>query len=132
MSEDERRDRRDGPGGGEGTEPEPGPCAPSGTPARRPRTKPVRVYTPEERRAAHRKSGLKPDAFARTFGVSPITFQAWRRAYREEGPKGLEHPFGKRKRGRKTLAPALREEIVAVKRRFPDFGLRRIRDFLSR
>ena len=138
MSEDERRPGVDGPGGGERSEPEPGPSA--GQQATRGRqgraaAKRHRHYTPEERRAAieaQEKSGLSVDDFSRTFGISPVTFQFWRRAYREHGPKGLEHPFGKGKRGRKTLPPALREEIVSVKRRFPDFGFRKIRDFLSR
>ena len=138
MSDHERRRGVHGPGGGERSEPEPGPCTP-----KRPRTprggddqaRSVRVYTPEERRAAleaYEKSGLSVDAFARTFGVSPVTFQAWRRAYREHGPKGLEHPFGRGQRGRKALPPAVREEIVSVKRRFPDFGFRKVRDFLAR
>ena len=138
MSDHERRSGGHGAGGGERSEPEPAPCPP-----RRRRTAPpgegkpksVRVYTPEERRAAieaQAKSNLSIDAFAKTFGVSPVTFQAWLRAYREHGPKGLEHPFGKKKRGRKPLPQPLREEIVSVKRRFPDFGLRKIRDFLSR
>ena len=138
MSDHERRTGGHGAGGGERSEPEPAPCPPKrGRTPRQGEAQPksVRVYTPEERRAAieaQAKSNLSIDAFAKTFGVSPVTFQAWLRAYREHGPKGLEHPFGNKQRGRKPLPQALREEIVSVKRRFPDFGLRKVRDFLSR
>jgi transposase InsO family protein len=52
--------------------------------------------------------------------------------YREHGPRGLDHPCGEGRRGRKPLAAPVREEIVLVQRRFPDFGLRRVRDWLAR
>jgi transposase InsO family protein len=78
------------------------------------------------------KSGASYGEFARVWGISRHTLYIWMKRYRESGPQGLEHPTGTGRRGRKPLAPAVREEIVAVQRRFPDFGLRKMRDFLAR
>src|SRR5262245_60359558 len=91
-------------------------------------------YSPEERRfALEAWSGTQRGAevFARQWGVSKPTLYQWKRALERDGPRGLEAPraTGKR-RGRPPLATPVREEIVAVKRRFPDFGLRKVRDFL--
>jgi transposase InsO family protein len=135
MSEVQREQQRDvGPGGGERSEPEPGPTSR----VRRRRAAPQRTlrrYTPEERRAtveAYVKSGLTYEGFARIWGLSRHTVYLWMKIYRERGPQGLEHPTGTGRPGRKPLVPALREEIVDVQRRFPDFGLKRVRDFLAR
>jgi len=98
---------------------------------------PHRQYTPEERRAAidaFEKSGMTRESFSRLWGVSPATLSGWLRAYRERGPKGLESPWGGKRRGRqkKPVPAVVREEIVAVKQSRPWFGLRRIRDELAR
>ncbi len=93
-------------------------------------------YAPEERRAAleaFERSGMPLREFARTWGVALKSLTDWRARYAEEGPKGLE----RRKRDSSSsesqrLAPALREEIRETKQRFPDFGLRKVRDFLRR
>jgi transposase InsO family protein len=78
------------------------------------------------------KLGLSLDGFARIWDVNADTLYTWVKAYKQRGPKGLEHPCGEGRRGRKPLAAPLREEIVLVQRRFPDFGLRKVRDFLAR
>jgi transposase InsO family protein len=96
-----------------------------------------RHYSPEERRAtiaAYQRSGMSQVAFCQLWGLSPTSLQRWLRAYRAHGPKGLESPWGGRRRGRKKqpLPDAVRSEIVATKRRFPSWGLRRIRDVLAR
>ena len=94
-------------------------------------------YTPEERRAAveaFRRSGLTQAMFAKQWGVNPMTFSGWVWRFAEAGPKGLE-PGGKgsaRRRGRARLAQPVQQEIAAVKRRFPAFGLRKLKDFLRR
>src|SRR5262245_35082503 len=134
MSEMQRIEQRDdGPGGGERSEPEPGP---SSRGRRGPRPgQALRRYTPEERRAAVEaleKSGMTYGGFARVWGVSRHTVYIWVKRYREMGPRGLEHPVGEGRPGRKPLAEPLREEIVLVQKRFPDFGLRRVRDWLAR
>jgi transposase InsO family protein/transposase-like protein len=95
-------------------------------------------YTPEQRRAAYEawtKSGLSQAMFARQWGVNPMTFAGWVQAYRERGPQGLE-PGGAEPRGRRGRKPwlpeAVKQEVVAVKRRFPTFGLQKIQDFVRR
>jgi transposase InsO family protein len=54
--------------------------------------------------------------------------------YRALGPKGLERLTGGpvKRRGRAPLTEPVKAEITAVKRRFPDFGLKRVRDWLKR
>ena len=98
-----------------------------------------RERTPEERRQALEalaKSGMSQEQFARLWGISSAALRRWLRRYQEAGPKGLEpHPTGPRRPGRAPkhrLPDAVREEIARTKRRFPDFGLKRVRDFLSR
>jgi len=112
-----------------------------------------RVHSPEERRRAveaFAQSDLTVRDFARTFGLSTGTLSHWLARYRELGPKGLEpRPHGPRRRARDdtssttatSAAPAtpgaahptgVHAEIVRTKLRFPDFGLRRVRDFLAR
>ena len=94
--------------------------------------------TPEERRAiieAFERAGTTMHAFARTFGMSPWTLRDWVYRYRAEGPKGLEPRKSGPKTGNgrlpRTSAP-VREEIARTKRRFPEFGLKKVRDFLRR
>jgi transposase InsO family protein len=90
-------------------------------------------YSAEERlRAveAYRKSGLTKKDFARTWGVNKRTLYAWLKRYEQAGPQGLAQP---RQRARsKAPAAPVRDAVVAVKRRFPHFGLKRIRDYLRR
>jgi transposase InsO family protein len=94
-------------------------------------------HTPEERRAAveaFHKSGLTQQAFARQWDVSHVTLGAWVRKHAAEGPQGLERVAcgPAKRRGRAPLPAPVRAEVVAVQRRFPDFGLKKIRHFLAR
>jgi transposase InsO family protein len=108
-------------------------------PRRNPTGKSGRVRTPEERRAAveaFQRASMTVEAFARTYGVSPWTLRCWLARYAESGPKGLEP----RARGRapgsvgslRRVSDAVRTEIARTKQRFPDFGLKKVRDFLRR
>jgi transposase InsO family protein len=131
-----------GAGGGERSEPEPGPADGRGTGSTPPGGRlgrgegTSRTYTPEERRwalEAWEKSGLGLEVFARQWGISGPTLREWKKAYDRAGPKGLEHPTATgRTRGAKPLAAPVAAEIVETKRSFPDFGLRKIRDYLAR
>ncbi len=94
-------------------------------------------YTPEQRRQAveaFHKSGLTQKAFAGQWNLSHVTLGKWLLKYAEEGPKGLERVAAgpRKRRGRAPLADAVRDEVVAVQRRFPDFGLKKVRHFLRR
>jgi transposase InsO family protein len=96
-----------------------------------------RPYTPEERRQAieaYEKSGLPLSVFTVMWGVSAKTFLDWRKRNEAEGPKGLEpRKRGPRKRSGFGAIPApVQAEILATKKKFPWFGLRKVRDFLFR
>ena len=118
-----------GAGGGAGGDAQPGrPGRPPGRAAP--------VYTPEEKRAAveaFETSGLTQSAFARVWGTTVRTLGSWLRRHREGGPKALEpkkrgRPQGTIKRPPEPLAAV----IVETKRRFPSFGLVKVRDYLWR
>jgi transposase InsO family protein len=102
--------------------------------ATRGRTRPP--FTPQERRAAVEsleRSGLSVAEFARTWGVSAMTLYGWRLRYRRLGAKGLEGARRGRPKGSlQPIPPAVRAEIVSVGRRFPQFGLAKLRQWLVR
>jgi transposase InsO family protein len=107
-------------------------------PRRNPSGKSGRTRNPEERRMAIEafdRSDMKIDDFARTYGVSPWTMRCWVKRYRAEGPKGLEPRTRGRKPGSggfRRISESSRDEIARTKRRFPDFGLKKVRDYLRR
>lgn len=92
-------------------------------------------YTFEERKAAveaYLKSGMKPSQFAKAYGVSQMTINVWSRIYDQLGPQALAHEPINKFRGRKPIPEALRSEIAQVKLENPNFGMRKVRDFLMR
>jgi transposase InsO family protein len=96
-----------------------------------------RRWTPEDRRSAveaYEKSGLTQREFARQWGVSPFTLSVWLRKSRTEGPRGLERLADgpPKRRGKAPLPAALKAAIVEAKRRFPDFGLKKLKAWLWR
>ena len=68
------------------------------------------------------------------WGVAIKSLSSWLTRYEDGGPKALEpQPRGRQAGGfARQIAPSVCAEIVRTKRRFPDFGLRRVRDFLAR
>ena len=90
-------------------------------------------YDPDQRRQAveaFQKSSMNIEDFSRIWGVGKNSLRGWLKRYEEEGPKGLERQeYGRKGRPRR---PGMREEIEEVKRKHPDFGLRKVRDFLFR
>jgi len=95
-------------------------------------------YTPEERRKAvetYLKIGLTQADFAKTWGIGVQTLIMWLKSYERHGPQGLENNIlsnAGAKRGPKGISEPLKNEIAEVKKENPSFGLRKIRDFLSR
>ncbi len=88
-------------------------------------------FKPEERRQAvemFMKSGSSVHDFARVWGVSENTLEGWLQKYRTGGPKALEG----RKPGGRPRRKGVRELIEKVKQENPDFGLRKVKNFLGR
>lgn len=84
---------------------------------------------------AYLKAGIPPQEFAKIWGVGYSTLQKWVTIYKTQGPAalgGASLRAGARKRGPKGISPALRSEIIAVKRENPTFGLRKVKGFLNR
>lgn len=97
------------------------------------------VRTPDARRAAveaYQRSGMKLEQFARTYGCSPWTLRGWLKRYQAGGPKALETRAAGRKPGSAggfaRVSESVRAEILRTKSHFPDFGLKKVRDFLRR
>lgn len=112
--------------GESGLAPQPNPRNRAGVPANR--------YTPEQRRQAveaQAQSGLSLEEFGRLWGVGARALGRWRRAYTASGTPGLErkaYPKGSRAGTPETT----QDSILAAQQRFPDFGLRKVRDWLLR
>lgn len=98
-----------------------------------------RTYNPDQRRQAveaYLKSGMTRRAFAKVYGVAEGVLSKWVARYEADGPKALEDHKRGRPKGSggvlSVLPQATKLAITTLKARFPDFGLRKIRDFLHR
>ena len=97
-----------------------------------------RRYTPDEKRAtveAFHQAGRTRLDFAALWGISAQTLARWLSIWRESGPQGFEPKSRTREQRAKDprrLPDSVRAEITRTKQRFPDFGLRKVRDFLKR
>jgi len=105
-------------------------------------------YTPEQRRSAVEAflgAGQTITDFARVVGVSREVLSRWIKHYREAGPKALERGVSRARRARspgpdatstagigRRLAQPVRDLITRTRRRFPVFGLKKVRQFLLR
>jgi len=98
-----------------------------------PHSKHLGPYDPDQRRQAveaFHKSNMNIEDFSRLWGIGEISLRTWLKRYEKDGPKGLErkqYKFSGRPRRR-----GMREEIAEVQQKYPDFGLRKVRDFLAR
>ena len=90
-------------------------------------------YDPDQRRQAveaFHKSSMNLEDFSRVWGIGKNSLRGWLKRYEEEGPKGLERQeYGRKGRPRR---PGMRDEIADVKQKNPEFGLRKVKDFLFR
>jgi transposase InsO family protein len=76
------------------------------------------------------EEGYSPKILVEQFGISTHSIQRWVRAYRLHGATGLEpkRPVSRKSR----VAEEIRQQAVAVKAEHPEYGPRRISDFLKR
>ena len=92
-----------------------------------------RIAARKEAVEAYLKSGSTFKDFAKVWGVSHNSLAQWCKVYEERGAKGLESGiYGNGKRGRKGSSPHLKAQIVTVQTENPNFGLKKVRDFLYR
>lgn len=84
------------------------------------------------------KSGLSQKDFSKIWGVSEVTLGRWHSLFQKHGPKGLEgHIFQDKfrdykKRHHKKISTKLEEIIIKTKISNPNFGLRKVKNFLNR
>lgn len=94
------------------------------------------IYMPEERVKiveALLKSEMSPTKYGKIIGIGGGTLNSWRKIYEECGPEGLAtEPIRNYGKSAKAISPILKEEITKVKQDNPNFGLRKVRDFLKR
>src|SRR5512136_2143718 len=77
------------------------------------------------------EEGFPVKQVARELGVGFSTLGAWVRRYRAQGEAGLQGKARSRS-PRPQVAPAVKRQAVALKRRHPDFGIQKISQFLRR
>ena len=81
----------------------------------------------------HVEEGFDLKLVAQEVGASDVSIREWIRRYQEYGRAGLEEPIGKpRKAAKPKLPPLVKQEIVAVKKQHPVYGVRRIAHWLRR
>ena len=81
----------------------------------------------------HVEEGFDLKLVAQEVGASDVSIREWIRRYQEYGRAGLEAPIGKpRKAAKPKLPPLVKQEIVAVKKQHPAYGVRRIAHWLRR
>ena len=69
---------------------------------------------------------------AREMGVGRSTLSKWVRLYRDQGEAGLQSKPAGPSRPRPKVAAAVKTEVVELKRRHPDLGIKKISQFLRR
>ena len=69
---------------------------------------------------------------AHEMGVGFSTLSKWVRLYREQGEAGLQSKPRGPSRPRSEVAPAVKTQVVELKRQHPDFGIKKISQFLRR
>src|SRR5512147_1706936 len=77
------------------------------------------------------EEGFPVEQVARELGVGVSSIALWLRAYRAQGEAGLQGKLTQRP-PRPQVAPAVKQKVVALKRRHPDFGIQKISQFLRR
>lgn len=97
----------------------------------------MKVYSPTERKKvveSYLASGLKKKDFCKTWGLSGSTLCDWQRRYEQFGSDGLMNKTMRKDDGRlgSKIQPAVRSEIIKLKRSEPSFGLKKMKHWLYR
>ena len=81
----------------------------------------------------HLEEGFDLRLVSQEVGASDVSIREWIRRYKKYGRAGLESPIGRpRKAAKPKLPPLVKQQIVAVKKQHPSYGVRRIAQWLRR
>ena len=103
--------------------------------ARRPKRLPGHSHPFEVRRKAVQfclEEGFPVPQVAREMGVGRSTLTKWMRLYRDQGEAGLQSKPILRNPPRPKVAPAVKAQVVELKRHNPELGVKKISLFLRR
>jgi len=78
------------------------------------------------------EEGFPVEQVARDLRVGLSTLGKWIRKYRTQGAAGLEATVRPPRNRKPQVAPAVKRQAVALKRRHPDLGIQKISQFLRR
>jgi transposase InsO family protein len=78
------------------------------------------------------EEGFPAPRVAREMGVGRSTLTSWIRLYRDQGEAGLQSKQVRRNPPRPKVAPAVKAQVVELKRRHPELGVKKISLFLRR
>jgi len=93
------------------------------------------IHSYEVRRKAvqlYLEEGIPSKIVAQEVGVSLAAIHKWAQYYRERGEAGLRKPWASAREARRKLSPVVGDEIRAMKRAHPEYGVRRIAQYLKR
>jgi len=101
------------------------------------RTGKMKRYCPVERKKiveSYLSAEMPLADFAKTWGVSTSTLQNWVQRYKDFGSDGLmnKKPGEKDKRRGPKTASSVRDEIIKIKKEEPQFGLKKIKQWMYR
>src|SRR5512145_1926200 len=102
---------------------------------RRSRGPHVHAHPVELRRKAVQlcvEEGFPVEQVARDLRIGLSTLGKWIRTYRTQGEAGLEAKARQPRNRKPQVAPTVKRQAVALKRRHPDFGIQKISQFLRR
>ena len=119
---------------GEGKRERKGTRRPGGV-GRRVRRLPGHSHPFEVRRKAVQlclEEGFPVPQVAREMGVGRSTLTKWIKLYRDQGEAGLQSKPIRRNRPQAKVAPAVKAQVVELKRQHPELGVKRISQFLRR
>jgi transposase InsO family protein len=119
---------------GEGKRERKGTRRPGGV-GRRARRLPGHSHPFEVRRKAVQlclEEGFPVPQVAREMGVGRSTLTKWIKVYRDQGEAGLQSKPIRRNRPQAKVAPAVKAQVVELKRQHPELGVKRISQLLRR
>jgi len=96
-----------------------------------------KLYSPTEKKKiieAFLSSGITRRDFGKAWGVSGSSLTKWIQLYEEQGADGLmpKAHRGDDKRHGSKIPGAVQDEIIRIKKQKPEFGLKKIRQWLFR